>query len=152
MATQRSNSGWLLRGLVGLASLALSAGRAAACHRLRTAGGETTRTSEGGQVTGAVTWERPSARMRTIRVAMATHAVDLDGYDLGQLATPRTDDARELRPLGCDGPTGGHHRGGTLTFPVAAADAPLLAPDTRAVELVLRDVAGVPERRFEWPV
>lgn len=82
---------------------------------------------------------------------MDTHAVDLDGYDLGQLAVLRTDGGREVRPSGWDAPKGGHHRSGTLTFPATAADgSPLIGPTTRAIELVIRDVGGVPERRFRW--
>ena len=65
----------------------------------------------------------------------------------------RAEGGREVAPSGWDAPKGGHHREGTLTFPAAAADgAPVIGPDTRAVELVVRDVAGVPERRFQWPL
>ena len=37
-----------------------------------------------------------------------------------------------------------------LPFPAAADGQPVVAPGTRSVELVLRDLAGVPERRFTW--
>ena len=110
----------------------------------------TIQTSEGGQVTIAVTWQGP-ATGPTFRVAMDTHAVNLDGYDLAQLATFRTDQGVTLQPSGWDAPKGGHHREGMLTFPTTAPNgAATLGPATRMVELVIRDVAGVPERRFTW--
>src|SRR5687767_6640765 len=47
--------------------------------------GAATRTSEGGQVTVKVTWDG-AIDPPAFTVVMDTHAVDLDGYDLGQLA------------------------------------------------------------------
>ncbi len=110
----------------------------------------TTQTREGGQVTIAVTWQGPTTGI-TFRVAMDTHAVNLDGYDLTQLATLRTDQGVTVQPSGWDAPKGGHHREGTLTFPATTLNsAATLGPATRMVELIIRDVAGVPERRFTW--
>jgi len=77
------------------------------------------------------------------RVAMNTHSVNLD-YDLTQLAVLRTERGDEVAPSRWDGPRGGHHVRGTLSFP---------APDLRGVrwvEVLIRDVAGVPERVFRW--
>lgn len=109
-----------------------------------------TRTSEAAQVTVAVTWDGPAAGAR-FRVALDTHAVDLDGYDLRQLAVLRTDRGVVVQPSGWDAPTGGHHRSGTLTFPAAAPDGrPVIGPDTRSLELEIRDGDGVPARRFQW--
>jgi hypothetical protein len=66
---------------------------------------------------------------------------------LKQLALLRINGAREVQPTGWDAPRGGHHRAGTLTFPAIAADgSALIAPNTRSIELVMRDIAGVPER------
>jgi hypothetical protein len=109
-----------------------------------------TQTNEGGQVTIKATWQGLSAGP-VFDVVMDTHAVDLDGYDLTQLAVLRIDGGREVQPAGWDAPKGGHHREGTLTFPTTAADgSPLIAPGTRTIELVIRDVAGVSERVFRW--
>ena len=98
---------------------------------------------EGG-ITLQVTWngelESPS-----FDVVMDTHSVDLDAYDLGQLAVLRTDAEDELEPVGWDAPEGGHHRTGILRF--ARLDA-----GAGYIELVIRDVSGVPERRFRWQV
>jgi hypothetical protein len=108
-----------------------------------------TQTNEGGQVTVKATWQGPSAGP-VFTVVMDTHAVDLDGYDLKQLAALRIDGGREVQPAGWDAPKGGHHREGTLAFPATANGRPLIAPGTRTVELVIRGVAGVPERVFRW--
>ena len=112
--------------------------------------GSMTQTNEDGQVTIKVTWQGRSAGP-VFNVAMDTHAVDLDGYDLRQLAVLRTDRRQEIQPTRWDAPTGGHHRSGTLSFPTTLADGtPLIGSNTRSFELVIRNVAGVPERTFRW--
>ncbi len=109
-----------------------------------------TQTNEGGQVTIKATWQGSNAGP-VFAVVLDTHAVDLDGYDLKQLALLRINGAGEVQPTGWDAPKGGHHRAGTLTFPATATDgSALIAPDTRTIELVIRDIAGVPERVFRW--
>lgn len=109
-----------------------------------------TQTSEGGQVTVKATWQGLDAGP-VFMIVMDTHAVDLDGYDLTQSAVLRTAQGQEVRPTGWDAPKGGHHREGTLTFPSTAPDGSALLPaGTKSVELVIRDVAGVPERTFQW--
>ena len=116
------------------------------------ASGAGTQTSEGGNVTVKVTWQG-TATGPVFTVAMDTHSVDLDRYDLRQLAVLRTDQGQEIQPTGWDAPKGGHHREGTLTFPATTADGqPFLGPNTRSVELVIRNVAGVPERILRWTV
>lgn len=96
-----------------------------------------------------VTWQGVSAGP-VFKVVLDTHAVDLDGYDLTQTALLRTDDGREVRPLGWDAPKGGHHREGILSFPPAAPDGKPVITQGRRIELLIRDVAGVPERKFQW--
>jgi hypothetical protein len=109
-----------------------------------------TQTSEGGEVTIAVTWRDPTAGP-VFEVAMDTHSVNLDDYDLQNLAVLHNDQGKEVRPSSWDAPKGGHHREGTLRFPEKTPDGGLMiGPDTREIELVIRDVAGVPERRFVW--
>jgi hypothetical protein len=108
-----------------------------------------TQTNDGGQVTIKATWSGASAGP-TFDVVMDTHAVDLDGYDLTQLAVLRVE-GREVQPVGWDAPKGGHHRQGMLRFPATRSDGtPLIGSDTRAIELIIRDVADVPERIFSW--
>jgi hypothetical protein len=107
-------------------------------------------TNEGGQVMIAATWQG-SGPQTVFKVAMNTHAVDLDGYDLKQLAVLRIDGGQEIQPTSWEAPKGGHHRSGTLIFPATdAAGKPLIASSTQTIELVIRDVAGVRERVFTW--
>lgn len=109
-----------------------------------------TRVSEGGQVTIKATWQGAAAGP-VFFITMDTHSVDLDGIDLRDRAVLRTGEGVEVRPVAWDAPKGGHHREGTLSFPATAAggDA-VIRSDTRALDLVIRDVAGVPERTFQW--
>lgn len=102
-----------------------------------------------------VTWENSDDRngSLTFSVIMNTHSVDLDGYDLGRLATLRNDRGQELKPQRWDAPAGGHHRSGVLVFPPADGSGnPILAPGTKSIELVIRDVAGIKERVLRWDV
>jgi hypothetical protein len=109
-----------------------------------------TRKSEGGGVTIEVTWKGRNAGP-VFDVTMDTHSVDLDGYDLEELAVLRNDRGKEVRPSGWDAPKGGHHREGMLTFPEKTPDgSSIFGSETREIELIIRDVAGVPERKFEW--
>ena len=109
-----------------------------------------TQTSEGSQVTVKVTWAGP-ARGLVFRVAMDTHAVDLDQYDLRTLAVLRTGQGAAVRPSAWDAPKGGHHREGKLTFPAQGPDGKgLLGQDVQEIMLTIREVAGVPERTFRW--
>jgi hypothetical protein len=111
--------------------------------------GDRTRVVDGGQVTVRVSWDGPAAGP-VFDVVLDTHAVDLDGYDLTRLATLRTDDGREAAPASWEAPAGGHHRSGKLVFPAATPDGKALLTGARGVELLIRDVAGVPERSFRW--
>lgn len=109
-----------------------------------------TQTNEGGQITIKVTWQGRNAGP-VFNVEMDTHAVNLDGYDLRQLAVLRTDQGQGVQPIGWNAPTGGHHRSGVLSFPATLADGtPVVKPDTHIMKLVIRDVGDVPERVFTW--
>lgn len=111
-----------------------------------------TQTNEGGQVTVKVTWQGRAAG-GVFKVVLDTHSINLDSVDLKQSAIVRANGAREALPLTWDAPQGGHHREGKLVFPDTAADGKLLlGSETRTLELVIRDVAGVQERVFKWQV
>ena len=109
-----------------------------------------TQTGQAGQVTIKATWHRADVGP-IFTVILDTHAVNLDEYDLVQLAVLRTDQAEELLPIGWDAPAGGHHRQGTLTFPLTRSDgSPVLTGETRLIELSILDVGGVPETVLKW--
>ncbi len=110
-----------------------------------------TQTSEAGEVTVTATW-LAERRAPVFSVVLNTHSVDLDAIDLIALATLKVDD-NEVRPIAWNAAAGGHHREGELTFPTTTADgSAVIGPETQAIELVIRDVAGVPERTFRWIV
>ena len=76
-------------------------------------------------------------------VAFNTHSVDL-AFDPAALSVLRDDAGREYPAIAWEGAgPGGHHRSGVLRFKV---------PDyaTDFIEVVMHDVAGVPERVFHW--
>ncbi len=105
------------------------------------------RVSEAGQVTVAVSWPGPAAGAR-FGVAIDTHSVDLDAIDLTRQAVLRTA-AGEVAPTSWAAPKAGHHRSGELVFPQVLSDGrPAIAAGS--VELVIRDVGGIPERVFSW--
>lgn len=110
------------------------------------------RSSNGGNVTIQVSWENAGdPGPVTFSVAMDTHSVELDGYDLGRLAVLRNDKGQEVKPDRWDAPPGGHHRSGLLVFPEEdGSGKPLVGIGVGVLELVIRDVAGVKERVLRW--
>ncbi|HSJ57728.1 MAG TPA: hypothetical protein VLC95_11140 [Anaerolineae bacterium] len=104
-----------------------------------------TQSSDEGQVVVDVTPRSPGGETWDFEVEFNTHSVDL-GFDPAEISVLRCDRGDEFQALAWDGAgPGGHHRSGVLTF--AALDHPV-----SSVELVVRDVAQVPERLFRWDV
>jgi len=109
--------------------------------------------NEAGSVTIEVTWETEQASSDSFRFAVSidTHSVNLDQYDLSKLAILRNDKGQQVAPTAWNAPPGGgHHRSGTIVFPAAGGGKSLVGADTKYVELVIRDVAGVKERVLRW--
>jgi hypothetical protein len=99
----------------------------------------------GGRVTIEVAPLALSEDVWEFKVALNTHSVDLS-FDLTEVSRLRCDRGQEFEAVAWDGSgPGGHHRSGVLQF--AALDHP-----TSALEIVIRDVAKVPERVFRWDV
>lgn len=80
---------------------------------------------------------------------MNTHSVEL-GVDLAKLAVLQVG-ANEVAAKTWQAPAGGgHHVAGTLIFPrVNAAGKPIL-DGANGITVVIRNLAGVPERKFIW--
>ncbi len=74
-------------------------------------------------------------------VVMDTHSVELD-QDMTKVAVLIDDQGKEYTPLTWEGPTGGHHREGTLTFA-------RITPAPKSVELKITGIADV-VRSFVW--
>lgn len=78
-------------------------------------------------------------------IRLNTHSGDLS-QDLVAVCTLTDNSGREYRPTNWDGsPPGGHHRSGVLEFSE-------LGEGAESIKLVIREVANVPERVFNWPV
>ncbi len=102
-----------------------------------------TKTDEQGGVSVAVTPTDISAESKEwqFAIVMNTHSIELD-QDLVKLAVLIDDQGKEYKPARWEGPTGGHHREGTLVFePVA--------PAPQSIELKINGIAGA-ARVFTW--
>lgn len=101
-------------------------------------------TVEGGNVAVKVTllqWQ-PNAPLE-FDIAMDTHSVEL-ADDMLKAVVLRDDSGLEYAPSAWDGPAGGgHHREGKIKF------APLTI-EPKSLTLVVKNIAGVPERVFKW--
>lgn len=105
---------------------------------------ELARSQAGGGVTVTAIYLNPRRDEEArFDVAMNTHSVDLDGYDLKALSLLRDDAGKEQKALRVENEGSGHHRRTTLIFP---------KPSTKAkrLELVIKDIAGVKARSFSW--
>jgi hypothetical protein len=102
-----------------------------------------TQTVSGGGVTVKVTYLAQSAHESRFSVALDTHSVNLESYDLKTLSVLRDDTGLTMQPTGAENKGSGHHREIILTFPRPSMDRKWL-------ELVIKDVAGVKERVFRW--
>jgi YHS domain-containing protein len=77
------------------------------------------------------------------KIVFDTHSVDLS-FDPTAISTLELDNNFVLRPEKWDGAgPGGHHRSGTLIFSS-------ISKETKSLKLILRNIAGVPERTFLW--
>ncbi len=103
------------------------------------------RTSDAGGVRVVVTPKPvgPNATVWEFEVVMDTHIEPLSA-DPAQAAVLVDDNGRRYIPLAWQGdPPGGHHRKGTLRFPLPAGKP-------KAVELQITGVGGPGERMFRW--
>jgi hypothetical protein len=98
---------------------------------------------EAGAVTVVASWIAGSS---SANVALDTHSVDLDGFDLKELARVRIDGGAWIAPTVWDAGNGGHHRSGTLAF---GSLEPQAIAGARVVELEIRD-AGAPSHLLRW--
>ena len=76
-----------------------------------------TQTVSGGGVTLKVTYLAQSEHESRFSVAIDTHAVNLDGYNLKAMSILRDDTGLVLQPTGVENSGSGHHREVILTFP-----------------------------------
>ena len=104
-----------------------------------------TQTSDAGEVVIDVTPRTLGEDAWDFEVNLNTHSVSIDS-DLTTVSALRCDRGQEYAPVAWEGSgPGGHHRSGVLRF--AALDH-----SVSFVEVVIRNVANVPERTFRWDV
>jgi hypothetical protein len=106
-----------------------------------------TRRDRQGPVTVAVTLVAPPppGSPVTVRVVLDTHSVGLDGVAFERAVALRKPDGSDEAPAAVEQISGtGHHREAVVVFRVIEG-----ATD---VQIVVRDVGGIPERVFVWQV
>lgn len=106
-----------------------------------------TQSSSAGAVTVQARWLGKEGGSLTFEVAMDTHSVPLSQYDLAKLARLRDSQGGEYAPTAWTAPSGDHHRKGMLSFPLPEAVA---QGGAAYVEIVVRDIAGIPQRVLRW--
>lgn len=74
-------------------------------------------------------------------IGMNTHSVELD-QDMTVAAVLVDDGGKEYKPIKWDGPVGGHHREGILSFPP-------ITPYPRRLTMKIEGIGGV-GRTFSW--
>ena len=77
-------------------------------------------------------------------IVMDTHSVELD-QDMTEFAVLIDDQDKEYKPIGWEGPSGGHHREGVLVFDP-------IEPMPKYIELKIKNIGGVTERLFKWNI
>jgi hypothetical protein len=103
-----------------------------------------TQTVAGGGVTAKVTYLNPkSSDDPQFQVMLDTHSVNLDAYDLKSITVLRDDTGKNYVPTAAENKGSGHHREVILVFAKVSSE-------TKRLELVIMDVAGVKERSFRW--
>ena len=109
-------------------------------------GSQTARTVSGGGVTVKVTYlDLKTDNDLRFQVALDTHSVNLDSYDLKTVTVLRDDTGKTYLPTGIESKGSGHHREAMLIFPKMSGEA-------KRIQIVIKDVAGVKERTFDWDV
>ena len=80
-------------------------------------------------------------------VSLQTHSVDLN-MDFASLSTLKTDTGVSINATNWNGPKGGHHVKGTLSFPANQDGKPVLE-GVNTLTLTIKNV-DAPERIFTW--
>ena len=111
----------------------------------RSAVGDVQTVSGGGVTVKVAAKQLKIGESPRFEIVLDTHTVALDGYDLKALAVLRDDNGNQWSPSKLENKGSGHHRSVALTFPKLPAGVKIL-------ELAIKDIAGIKERKFQWPV
>jgi hypothetical protein len=100
----------------------------------------------GGGVTVDVTLLKEGGDAPAFKVVLDTHSVNLDAYRFEEIVRLRDTKGGELAPTAVEGAErSGHHRSATVRFAWPE-------PKPKSLELIVKGVAGVPERLFRWTI
>ncbi|HET6371628.1 MAG TPA: hypothetical protein VFG95_10550 [Nitrospiria bacterium] len=113
----------------------------------------TQRNFGGGVLVEAMLLDAAAGKERvSFRVRLDAGKGSLEGYDLTKISRLRTDRGVEFpTPILEKIEGAGHHIIGTLDFANRDHDGnAILTHETRFIELLISNVAGVPERMFRW--
>ena len=103
-----------------------------------------TQTVAGGGVTAKVTFFNPKdADDFRFHLVLETHSVNLDTYDLNNIVVLRDDTGKSYVPTSAENKGSGHHREAIVSFAKVSSE-------TKRLELIIKDVAGIKERTFVW--
>lgn len=106
-----------------------------------------TKMAGNGGVTVAVIYLNPGEDSPSFEIKLDTHTVELDQYKLESIVSLRDDKGKEYgTPLAESAAGSGHHRSGVVKFKGADIS------QAKAIELVIKDVAGVKERVFRFEI
>ena len=110
-----------------------------------------TRIDQQGAVTVTVTPSNLESTGKTFDfdVSLQTHSVDLS-MDLGALSTLEVDTGVQVSASAWNGPKGGHHVKGTLSFPASQDGQPILT-GAKTLTLIIQKV-DAEKRSFTWEV
>lgn len=103
----------------------------------------TTQTATAGYVTVKATYIAQTEHESRFSVALDTHSVNLDRFELKALSILRDDTGIVLMATAIEKKGSAHHSEAILTFPRPSLKRKWL-------ELVIKDLAGEPERVFRW--
>ena len=107
--------------------------------------GNMLRSNTEGAVTIDVEYLGYKDNLVSFNIAMNTHSVELDQYDLAKLSDLTDDKGNKYTPFSWDSEPGGHHRSGILVFSSPGSQA---EPGT--LILIIRNIAEIQERTFSW--
>ena len=109
------------------------------------------RADEQGSVTVTVAPTNLSSPGETLdfNVSLQTHMVDLS-MDIAALSTLQIDTGVTVKAVSWDGPKGGHHVKGKLSFP-ASQDGKSILKGAKTLTLTIKDVDAA-QRTFTWEI
>lgn len=84
-------------------------------------------------------------------ITLDAHAGDLSRYDFVKNVALRNDRGQQVAPLRWIATAdGSHHREGSLVFPKADRAGRAIDAQAKALELLVRDLGGIAQRRLRW--